>query len=93
MQYNIDIKTLIPYNFNEELKDIPNDTQIIVFENEYSIFNQKVDNLPKNLTQITFGFYFNQKVDYLPQNLIHLTFGGYFNQKIDNLPKNIIYLT
>jgi hypothetical protein len=97
MEYNKETKTLIiSYDFNEELKDIPNDTEIIIFENEepkYSIFNQKVVNLPQNLTHLTFGSYFDQKVDNLPKNLTHLTIDYKFNQKIDNLPKNLTHLT
>jgi hypothetical protein len=95
MQYNKITKTLIiSYDFDEELKDIPNDTEIIIFENENkdSRFNQKVDNLPENLTHLTFGTEFNQKVDNLPQNLIHLTFRMYFNQKVDKLSKNLTHL-
>jgi hypothetical protein len=97
MQYNKETKSLIiSCDFNEELKDIPNDTQIIIFENEepkYLMFNQKVDNLPQNLTHLTFGFYFNQKIDNLPKNLTHLNFGDLFLNKIDNLPKNLTHLT
>jgi hypothetical protein len=94
MQYNKETKTLIiSCDFNEELKDIPNDTQIIIFENKDSIFNQKVDNLPLKLTHLTFGAWFNQKVDNLPKNIIHLTFGYYFNKEVDNLPKNLTHIT
>jgi hypothetical protein len=103
MQYNIDTKTLIiSFDFNKKLKDIPNDTEIIIFfkKFQYSKFNQKVYNLPKyflgfpqNLTHLTFGYYFNKKIDNLPKNLTHLTFGYYFNQKVDNFPKNLTHLT
>ena len=75
--YNTETKTLtLPYEFNEELKDLPIETQAIIFEEnrneEYSKFNQKVDNLPTNLTQLSFGTRFNQKVDNLPLNLKQL---------------------
>jgi hypothetical protein len=103
MEYNRDTKTLtIDYDFNEELKDIPNDTQIIIFKNKnkFSKFNKKVDNLPKSLIKIFFGGYFNQKIDYLPQSLTHLSFGYCFNRKVNNfseyflgLPKNLSCLT
>jgi hypothetical protein len=59
--YNKERKTLnIPYNFNEELKDIPEETEIIIFSqtyfnDEYSQFNQPVDNLPEKITHLTFG--------------------------------------
>jgi hypothetical protein len=56
-------------------------------------FNQTVNNLPKNLTHLTFGFLFNQPVDNLPKTLTHLTFGFNFNQQVDNLPCNIKYLS
>ena len=97
--YNIDTKTLtLPFNFNEELKDLPSDTRIIIFEEdyhtyEYSKFNQSVDNLPTNLSNLTFGFWFNQEVDNLPNNLTHLIFGWHFDQSVDNLPKNLTHLT
>ena len=103
MEYNKETKTLtIYYNFNEELKDIPNDTQIIIFRDSY-----KFDKLPKcfigllqNLTHLTLNFYFNQNYKNLPQSLTYLKFGYNFNQKINNLtkyflgfPKNLYHLT
>jgi hypothetical protein len=89
MQYNIDTKTLIIYN--NFLPNIYNDIEKIVFS-QYSLFNQKVDNLPQSLIELIFCFHFNQKVDNLPKNITHLTFGVFFNTKIDNLPKNLTYL-
>jgi hypothetical protein len=97
--YNKDTKTLtIPHTFNEELKDIPEETEIIIFNQncdncEYSKFNQQVDKLPKKLTHLTFGSRFNQYVDNLPENLTHLILGFEFNQPVDNLPKNLTHLT
>jgi hypothetical protein len=38
-------------------------------------FNQKVDNLPNNLTHLSFGYCFNKEVNNLPENLTHLSFG------------------
>ena len=93
--YNIETKTLtLPHEFNVELKDLPFDTKIIIFEENYykgehSIFNQKVDNLPKNLICLTFGHCFDQKVDNLPLNLTHLTLGWYFSKSVNNLPLNL----
>jgi hypothetical protein len=55
-------------------------------------FNQAVDNLPKNLTHLNFGFYFNKPVHNLPKNLIHLTFNMCYKQPIYNLPKKLNYL-
>ena len=95
--YNIETKTLtLPYEFSEELKDLPLDTKIIIFErhyskSEYSHFNQLVDELPNNLTRLTFGFSFNQLVDNLPNTLTHLTFGVCFNQLVDATCKNKIF--
>ena len=99
--YNKETKTLlIPLNFNEKLKDLPLDTEIIIFEKEdfnkgqCSKFNYSIDNkLPSNLRHLTFGYYFNQKVDNLPSKLTHLSFGGLFSQEVDNLPENITHLT
>ena len=93
--YNKKTNTLtIPLNFNEELKDLPSDTKIIIFEEdynkrEYSQFNQLVDKLPNNLTHLTFGCYFDKLVNNLPNFLKNLTFGDNFNQKVDNLPNNL----
>ena len=77
-------KTLIIQpEFNDELVDLPNDIEIIIFENIHpniSKFNNNVDKLPSNLTHLTFGNDFYQKVDNLPPKLTHLTFGNNFNQ-------------
>ena len=99
--YNNITKTLtIPYNFNEELKDIPDDTEIIIFDedrknNKYSKFNQKIKEnvLPDSLHTLSFGWDFNQEIkeNVLPGNLNTLTFDFHFNQKIKEnvLPKSI----
>lgn len=88
----------IPYNFNQELKDLPEDTLKIIFDqyfdyhgnnNQISKFNQSVDNLPNGLIELKFGYYFNQNVDKLPNNLKKLTFGDNFNQTVDKLPNNL----
>ena len=89
--YNVKTKTLtFPCDFDEELKDLPAHTQIIIFG---YYFNQSVDKLPKNLTQLTFGFCFDKNVDNLPSNMTHLTFGYCFNQSVDNLPQSLTHLT
>lgn len=75
--YNEKASTLtIPFNFNEELKNLPFDIKIIIFEEyfpfwKYSNFNQRVDDLPNTLTHLTFGSYFNQKINNLPNSLTH----------------------
>jgi hypothetical protein len=94
--YNKETKTLtIPYIFNEELKDIPEETETIIFTENYgfSVFDNSVDNLPLSLTHLTFGYWFNKPVDNLPLSLTHLTFGDRFNQPVDNLPNNLTHLT
>jgi hypothetical protein len=98
--YNEKTQTLtIPYEFNDELCVLPSETQCVIFEEnlskgKISKFNQSVDNnLPPNLTHLTFGGNFNQTVDNLPSNLIHLTFGYTFNQFVNKLPINLTHLT
>jgi len=90
-------KTLtIQFEFDDELVDLSNNIKIIIFENTYSNcskFNKNVDNLPPNLTHLTFGYCFNKNVDKLPPNLTHLTFGFCFNKNVDNLPSNLTHLT
>ena len=89
--YDSDTKILsIPYDFNKKLKNIPLDTEIILFKGNskeyYSRFDQKIEvgDLPPNVRQITFGSKFNQPVDNLPPNLTHLTFGKSFNKLVKN---------
>ena len=54
--YNKETHTLrLPYNFKSLLKDLPLGTKIIIFEEnrknqQFSEFNQKVNNLPSILT-------------------------------------------
>ena len=83
--YNKETKTLtIPFNFNEELKDLPLDTEIIIFDEDFdkyedSLFNCPIsDILAPSLTHLTFGTRFNESVDKLPNSLTHLTFGRKF---------------
>jgi hypothetical protein len=96
--YNNITKTLtIPCKFNEEFKDIPTDTEIIIFHEyyhnhrsyygyEHSIFNQEIKEnvLPGSLHTLIFGEIFNQEIkeNVLPYNLHTLTFGTAFNQEI-----------
>ena len=91
--YNKKTNTLVIYaDFNDELKNLPEQTLIIIFNEQLddirscSKFNKPVDNLPNSVTDLTFGFAFNQLVDNLPNSLTHLTFGWNFNQLVDNLP-------
>ena len=96
--YNEETKTLLlPYDFNEELKDLPVGVKIIIFNEELynmlSKFNRPVDNLPHDITHLTFGFYFNKPVNSLPPNLRVITFGDDFNHPVDNLPPNLEVIT
>ena len=83
--YDTEKKTLkIPFYFNEELKDLPSNIKIIIFEEDYdkiefSKFNQPIDNLPSSVLRITFGSVFNQKIN-LPCGLRRLTFGHHFQK-------------
>ena len=90
--YNNITKTLtIPCEFNEILRGIPNNTKIIIFDEDlnnikYSNFNQEIKEnvLPKSLHTLIFGFYFNQKIkdNVLPNNLHTFTLGYEFNHQI-----------
>ena len=68
--YNNITKTLtIPYDFNNVLKDIPYDTEIIIFDEDdindiYSYFNQEIKKniLPELLHILTFDYEFNQEI-------------------------------
>ena len=107
MEYDAKTKTLtIYYSFNEELKELPLDVQIIVFEEsslihhkeflfteQYSKFNKEVDSLPNSTTHLIFGRHFNQRADKLPSSSTHLTFGYNFNQEVNNLPLSLTHLT
>lgn len=55
------------------------------------IFNQSLENLPKNLLFLKVGWNFNQPLTKMPENLRRLEFGRYFNQNIQNniLPKTL----
>jgi hypothetical protein len=97
--YDKETKTLsFPPYYNEELKNLPEDVENMIFyenfeEKLFAKFNCSVNNLPNNLQNITFGWYFNKSVDKLPNNLQNITFGYLFNQPVDNLPKNLQSIT
>jgi hypothetical protein len=80
--------------FNQSICDyLPQRIEKIVFIEKFNKFNQSVDNLPKELKKITFGYHFNHPVDNLPTGLQRLTFGCNFNQPVDNLPIGLKRLT
>ena len=62
---------IIPFIFNDELVDLPNDIEIIIF---WDYFNQNVDNLPLNLTHLIFRFSFNQSIINMPKCIQYLSF-------------------
>ena len=86
---------LIFSNYSDIAICIKTNNQYIFKFKKYleSKFNQEVNNLPLNITHLTFGYCFNQEVINLPPNITHLTFGYIFNQKVNNLPPNITHLT
>ena len=97
--YNKETQTLkLPWDFDEELCDLPLNTKVIIFEKDhsrfqYSKFNQPVDNLPNSITHLTFGWNFKKTVNNLPHSITHLSFKDYFNQPVNNLPNSITHLT
>jgi hypothetical protein len=98
--YNAETQTLtLPYDFNEELSNLPIDVLIIIFEEDLnksqnSRFNQSVDATRKNF--IFTDAPKNDSVfdgDKLPVNLTHINFGYEFNQSVNSLPENLTNLT
>jgi hypothetical protein len=49
-----------------------------------------VDNLPNNLTHLTFGCEFDQSVNSLPNSIKELTYWS--NSKINNISNNVEYI-
>ena len=72
--------------------DILDDDLYFPNEEEKSMFNQPVNNLPNSLIYLEFGYHFNQPVDNLPDSLTHLEFGNKFNKPVDHLPEGLQYL-
>jgi len=61
----------------------------------YDTFNETIDenDLPPNLTHLTFGYHFNQSIDLSKLVLLtHLSFDNFFNQPIDDLPRSLTHL-
>ena len=93
--YNNITKTLtIPCEFNEVLKDIPDDTEIIIFDedyknNKYSNFNQEIKEnvLPDSLHTLRLGWCFNRviKKNVLPKSIKKISLYSHCNL-INNLP-------
>ena len=93
--YNYTTKTLtIPCEFNEELKDIPDETKIIIFDEyhknmKYSRFNQEIKEnvLPGNLHTLILSYWFNQEIkeNVLPKSIKKICLYSHCNL-INNLP-------
>lgn len=55
-------------------------------------FDFHFEDLPPNLTHLTFGSNFNLPIHFLPDSLTHLTFGFSFDRPIYYFPPKLIYL-
>jgi hypothetical protein len=92
-------KLTIPQTFNDDLINLPTNTQILVFDEvpgnkaRFSEFNKQLNTLPDSITFIKFGSLFNQEINNLPKNLKTLIFGYEFNQSVALLPKTLTTLT
>lgn len=95
-------KLIIGCNFNKPLgnDNLPQNLKKIEFIKsdffhivyQYTLFNQKIDNLPNSLETLILSDEFNQQVPNLPHNLINLKFGIKFNQDVSCLPFTITNL-
>lgn len=76
------------FYFNEPIDNIvfPDNIETLYFGDE---FNQRIDNLPKNLIHLTVGKRFNQPLDNLPSKLETLFLREDFNQPLDFLPQSL----
>jgi hypothetical protein len=74
---------------------ITNNEYVYEYDDKWkdSKFNQKIDNLPSSIRDLTLSYYLNQRLDNLPPEIRSLTLGNSFNQRLDNLPSGIINLT
>ena len=108
--YNNITKTLtIPYEFNEVLKDIPDDTEIIIFDedininnhvdnNKFSIFNQEIKEnvLPPSIKKISLYSHCNLINNLhlrLEEVCIKFSDDDKYNKEITNLPITLEKIT
>ena len=96
--YNNNTKTLIiPHYYGQKIKNIPKETQIIIFEENFDLYELSLFNHPINSSTIKINNLICGNVNTSSfsnlNNLTHLTFGWFFNQSVDKLPKNLIHLT
>ena len=96
--YNKETQTLtFPYDFNKELCDLPLNTKVIIFEEDYSkkqhsLFNQPVNNLPNTIKEL--GFFSNSNIkNNIPEFISNIKIlfrnNDEYNQQIDNIPCHI----
>jgi hypothetical protein len=72
--YDIETKTLkLPGGYNDELVNIPEGTQTIIFDETESIIGPR----------------FNKPINALPDSVITIILGNEFNQSVANLPKSL----
>jgi hypothetical protein len=72
--------------FNERIEYLPDDINIIIFNNDY---NNYIDWLPNQVTHIFFGDDFNKPIDNFPNGLKFVRFGPNFSQSINCLPDSV----
>jgi hypothetical protein len=81
------LKTLhITGNFNQTLQELPNGLEELIFNGEYSCFNNDIKTkLPRSLKYLDLGNAFNKRIRFgiLPDNLHTLKFGDSFTQQIN----------
>jgi len=61
------------------------------YREDYSYFNQSINNLPQSITFISFGSFFNKPINNLPQNIEKIFFERSFQyvNPVNNLPQNL----
>lgn len=92
--------TVLIFNkiFNQPIDNlslISTDTLKKLLFNDYSSFNQPLDNLPPWITHLIFNkySYFSQPLTNLPNKLTHLSLGNNFSHSLDYLPESLTFLS
>jgi hypothetical protein len=81
-------KIFFPYSFNNQIDNLPNTLEIIIFPHN-SIFNKPINDLPTSLKILCLGNYFDQVITNLPNNIEHLILPNNYNYQIIKLPSNL----
>ena len=81
---NLYINNQLSLNFINKMNNI-------IYIKLLTIINNKIIEIPNNVTHLTFGYYYNQKTE-IPNNVIHLTFGFDYNQKTE-IPNSVTHLS